>query len=246
MGLFNETMSESHERLLQGFDNDSSSNSIKHNGNTSANRYRNIMKKAWSTATGILAIIALVLAIIALVPSSRTHEHENHHHHHHHSHPSETPVPQTDTSTWLSCGSTSTEARAQGCRFDVMMSAWVHERCYDAELMEQTLSVERFSWFEDLAMTLPVPESVVRLGNHHRLYTRPDFHYKHCAYVWLRQMRAWRGQAAIDDNSWGFEHTVHCAQSLLTPNTPYPKNHTENNVVYYRCGKPFADPSGED
>ena len=230
-------MSESHERLLQGFSNDSSSNSIKHNGNTSANRYRKSMKKAWSTTTGFLAIIALVLAIIALVSSPRTHKHENHHH----SQPSDISTPPTDTSTWLSCGSTSTEARAQGCRFDVMMSAWVHERCYDAELMEQTLSVERFTWFEDLAMTLPVPESVVRLGNHHRLYTRPDFHYKHCAYVWLRQMRAWRGQAAIDDNSWGFEHTVHCAQSLLAPNTPYPKNYTENNVVYYRCGKPFAD-----
>lgn len=240
MGLFNETMSESHERLLQGFSNDSSSNGIKHNGNISADCYRKTMKKAWSTATGILAITALVLAIIALVSSPRIHKHE----HHHHSHPSEKPAPQTDTSTWLSCGSTSTEARAQGCRFDVMMSAWVHERCYDAELMEQTLSVERFTWFEDLAMTLPVPESVVRLGNHHRLYTRPDFHYKHCAYVWLRQMRAWRGQAAIDDNSWGFEHTVHCAQSLLAPNTPYPKNHTENNVVYYRCGKPFADLPG--
>lgn len=237
MGLFNETMSESHERLLQDFSNDGSSNIIKRNENTSANRYRKTMKKAWSTATGILSITALVLAIIALVSSPKIHKHENHHH----SHPSEIPLPPTDTSTWLSCGSTSTEARAQGCRFDVMMSAWVHKRCYDAELMEQTLSVERFTWFEDLAMTLPVPESVVRLGNHHRLYTRPDFHYKHCAYVWLRQMRAWRGQAAIDDNSWGFEHTVHCAQSLLAPNTPYPKNHTENNVVYYRCGKPFAD-----
>lgn len=241
MGLSNESMSESHERLLHGFSSDSSSDGINHNRNSSANHHRKTMKQVWSTATGILAITALVLAIVALASSPRAHKHE----HDHHSLASDNPTPLTDTSTWLSCGSTSTEARAQGCRFDVMMSAWVHERCYDAELMEQTLSVERFTWFEDLAMTLPVSESVVRLGNHHRLYTRPDFHYKHCAYVWLRQMRAWRGQAAIDDNSWGFEHTVHCAQSLLAPNTPYPKNHTENNVVYYRCGKPFAGVEGE-
>lgn len=242
MGIPNESRSESHERLLCGFSGDSSPDEIKHNGSKSANRHHKTIKKAWSAMTGILAIAALVLATVALTSSTRTNKNE----HHHHPPAPDKPTPSTDTSTWLSCGSTSTEARSQGCRFDVMMSAWVHERCYDAELMEQTLSVERFTWFEDLAMTLPVPESVVRLGNHHRLYTRPDFHYKHCAYVWLRQMRAWRGRAAIDDNSWGFEHTVHCAQSLLAPNTPYPKNHTENNVVFYRCGKPFADLDGED
>ncbi|MCJ1464426.1 hypothetical protein MMC07_003039 [Pseudocyphellaria aurata] len=242
MGLSNESRSESHERLLHGFSGDSPSDGIKHNGGKSANRYQKTMEKAWSATTGILAIAALVLATVALTSSSRTYKNE----HHHHLLTPDNPNPSTDTSTWLSCGSTSTEARSQGCRFDVMMSAWVHERCYDAKLMEQTLSVERFTWFEDLAMTLPVPESVVRLGNHHRLYTRPDFHYKHCAYVWLRQMRAWRGRAAIDDNSWDFEHTVHCAQSLLAPNTPYPKNHTENNVVFYRCGKPFAELEGED
>ena len=242
MGLSNEAMSESHRRLLHDYSSDSSSDDIKHNIITSPKRYRNIWKNVWSTATGILAITALVLATVSLASSSKTYKHE----HQHHSQASDDSTLSTDTSTWLSCGSTSTEARARGCRFDVMMSAWLHERCYDAELMEQTLSVERFTWFEDLAMTLPVPESVVRLGNHHRLYTRPDFHYKHCAYVWLRQMRAWRGQAAIDDNSWGFEHTVHCAQSLLAPNTPYPKNHTENNVVYYRCGKPFTVVKGED
>lgn len=242
MGISNETLSESHQRLLHGYSSDSSSDDSKHHGSTSPCHYSKTLGNLWSTATGILAITALVLATVALTSSLKTHKHE----HHHHSHASDNPTSSTDTSTWLSCGSTSTEARAQGCRFDVMMSAWVHERCYDAELMEQTLSVERFTWFEDLDMTLPVPESVVRLGNHHRLYTRPDFHYKHCAYVWLRQMRAWRGQAAIDDNSWGFEHTVHCAQSLLAPNTPYPKNHTENNVVFYRCGKPFSDVGGAD
>lgn len=242
MGLSNEAMSESHRRLLHDYSSNSSSDDVKLNGITSPKPYRNIWKNIWSTATGILAITALVLATVSLASSSKSYKHG----HHHHSQASDDSTLSTDTSTWLSCGGTSTEARAQGCRFDVMMSAWLHERCYDAELMEQTLSVERFTWFEDLAMTLPVPESVVRLGNHHRLYTRPDFHYKHCAYVWLRQMRAWRGQAAIDDNSWGFEHTVHCAQSLLAPNTPYPKNHTENNVVYYRCGKPFTDVKRED
>jgi hypothetical protein len=186
--------------------------------------------KLWATLTGLLAAFAVVLSSISLsrtLPTMYGSFHRG------------SSSPNT---TWLSCGHNVTAARAAGCKFDVMLSAWLPPPCYDEELMENTLAVENFSWFYDKEFTKPVSEEQVRAGGPHKqLFTRRDFHYKHCAYVWIKQIKVWREGSWIDENAWKFEHTVHCASSLLSLEHGFSHNYTVNNVVYYRCGRPWRD-----
>lgn len=142
----------------------------------------------------------------------------------------------TATIVWKECGSNSTAARAAGCRFDLMLTAWIHEDCFDDELMESYLAAHEYKWYADSALTTTVPDAVVRQGDHFRVYVVPEFHYVHCAYMWEMQMRAWKGAGAIDQRIWDLGHSTHCGKLLLEH--VLPRNYTRLTVAFDRCGIP--------
>lgn len=37
------------------------------------------------------------------------------------------------------------------------------------------------------------------------------FHVDHCMYMWMKQHRAYLRGAALEEDLWYFEHTLHCA-----------------------------------
>lgn len=120
-----------------------------------------------------------------------------------HQHLESEPGTNLNTTTtpirWKDCGSSASEARAENFRFDLILTTWLHVSCIDTPLMERYLSAGQYSWFSGRSLTIPVADSVVRLGEHEHVYVRKDFHFSHCAYVWEMQMRAFRRGKEIDN-----------------------------------------------
>lgn len=183
----------------------------------------------YTIASGFLFAVAVVLLVILLTQ-----------HQHQPEFAIRNPLSTINTTTsptdWKACGSTASEARAQNCRFDLMLTTWLHESCIDTPLMERYLAAGQYRWFADVSLTIPVPDSVVRRGEHERVYVRKDFHFSHCAYVWEMQMRAFRRRKGIDNVIWEEEHTMHCAGLLV--NHTLDRNVTRLKVGFDKCGLP--------
>lgn len=116
---------------------------------------------------------------------------------------------------WSDCGNTTLEARQRGCTFDIMMNGWVTKECYNAELSESYLLEGDFRFFDDELGYREVPLDIVRLGEHKRIFTTPDHHLTHCAFMWRLQGLALSNGLPIDERSLDDAHTTHCAQRLL-------------------------------
>eukprot|EP00249_Psilotum_nudum_P027933 c36202_g1_i1 orf=1-456(+) len=67
-------------------------------------------------------------------------------------------------SQWDQCGTTPEEARSRGCIFEVTLSLWVPEECYDRELEEEYLQSKDLVYYRDINLTEAVPLDEVRLG----------------------------------------------------------------------------------
>jgi hypothetical protein len=139
---------------------------------------------------------------------------------------------------WLSCGHTAAEARSKGCRFDLMMSTWIHADCLDEDLMEEYLGEGNYTWYRDPSFERPMPDEEARLGNHVQIFTRLDFHYSHCAYIWETQLRAYRMGKALPLEAYNYPHTLHCVSLLVEHDIP--KNVTTLTAAYDLCGLPDA------
>jgi hypothetical protein len=102
--------------------------------------------------------------------------------------------------------------------------------------MESYLSAHNYTWYRDPELTTPVPDEVVRLGDHVRVYVEPEFHYVHCAYMWEMQMRAWVNGKAVDKRIWNLGHSTHCGKLLVQHFLP--RNYTKLTVGFDSCGVP--------
>jgi len=100
-----------------------------------------------------------------------------------------------DYKVWKDCGNNATEARQRGCVFDVMMTGWVKEDCYNKALSDQILLEGGFRFFRDAEGTDEIPLDVIRLGEHTHMYTNDLHHRAHCVYVWKLQALALESQA---------------------------------------------------
>ncbi len=119
------------------------------------------------------------------------------------------------TSRWEECGGSPTIALERGCHYDIMMSQWVTDDCYDAELMESFLVDRKWRWYEDKNLTQEIPMSVIRRGEHGIVYSSTDFHFQHCMYTWRKQHRLFGGGLWMDETLLSHGHTVHCADLML-------------------------------
>jgi hypothetical protein len=142
---------------------------------------------------------------------------------------------------WKDCGNSASEARERGCVFDVMMTGWVKEDCYNKAVSEEYLLEGAFRFFSDPEATNEIPLDVIRLGEHTHMYTNDLHHRAHCVYVWKLQALALESQAQgkvklIDSESYTYDHTVHCARILVNsiPSPPYSMNYGE--VDFLSCG----------
>ncbi|KAF1968958.1 hypothetical protein BU23DRAFT_557988 [Bimuria novae-zelandiae CBS 107.79] len=140
------------------------------------------------------------------------------------------------------CGEDRHEAKANGCRYDLMASRWYPDECFHADVLEQFLKEVDFKWYRDPEHTDLVPVEVALSGDYDRLYPLYDFHIIHCLYQFRRLHMAIIEHRQIDDDVFSYGHTVHCTKLIMQWPTEirYGKNTTTqspSDVSY--CIKPF-------
>lgn len=139
------------------------------------------------------------------------------------------------------CGNSWQEAKALGCRFDVMASRWYSPECFDQEVLDEMLAEPHvnwnFTWYEDKAHTVVVPPEKVFKGEFDRVYPNNLFHIKHCLHLWRKLHHAVLVGASVDEDILSYEHTRHCTNMIMEWTDPSFKRHS---VTHAESATPFC------
>ncbi|GKT52166.1 uncharacterized protein ColSpa_12347 [Colletotrichum spaethianum] len=114
----------------------------------------------------------------------------------------------------ISCGSTTQEARANGCKYDILLNHWVPALCFDKESVDEYQEDGSWGAFADMNMTQRL--TVDEMSERDFYWTSIRDHINHCAIMWRRQFYAFYDErAAIDSIITSPGHTEHCSQYLM-------------------------------
>lgn len=117
------------------------------------------------------------------------------------------------------CGTDPDSARAAGCVLDIVSFSWLPPRCHDAELAQEFRLLQGWEYFLDINGTQPVAQELALEGGFRGLYTRNEYHLRHCMFMWKKMHRAIMqgagGKMSIDSVTAGYAHTEHCAERLV-------------------------------
>jgi hypothetical protein len=110
----------------------------------------------------------------------------------------------------MHCGSTPSEARALGCKFDIMSFAWTPAQCYDHSLSQKFLE-EQGPWIFYLDHNATQPLQFEDLSDYDIVWTEHSYHVVHCLYAWERIHRAYLADTLLLPGEMGsINHTTHC------------------------------------
>lgn len=121
-----------------------------------------------------------------------------------------------------SCGSTPDEARARGCVFDMLTTAWTPAECADLELTEEWLKVvlqfETWPYYFDKHKKHPQNNMAqLRSGEWHGdLWSTMRLHKYHCLFIWRRLHMAYLGGKPADVVMRGLRHSLHCEEMMMS------------------------------
>ena len=146
-------------------------------------------------------------------------------------------IPEGVFTGWKDCGSNVTEARAKGCKFDVMLHSWVNEECFDQELMDEYLDKVPYHWYRDWKAKDEITVDEMRLGEHEHAAVKLEEHGTHCAYVLEKNLRAIMSGKTMARSIYSIKHAVHCIGLIVDPQT-IPGDYTLVVVEYDQCGIP--------
>lgn len=118
-----------------------------------------------------------------------------------------------------SCGSSIAEARAAGCHYDPMSSAWFSHACWEphVDMIEEWKGLADWHFFTDVDMRAEDEVSLqsVYNGDHLTLFTPSKYHKVHCSYMWRKTHAILTKRLPIDDNTLNVPHMKHCQRVLL-------------------------------
>jgi hypothetical protein len=160
-------------------------------------------------------------------------------------------VPETPSSSpaglikpgTFTCGSTAEEARALGCKWDIMTASWEHPDCFDPDLTREfeELGPWRFYWSSSPGKEIPTADMLTPIPPEQvseqpmRIWTDRRYHITHCIYAWKMMHRAvergWKMQGELAS----YHHTEHCSQALANTSVPLDAIITKVNVQYPTC-----------
>lgn len=98
--------------------------------------------------------------------------------------PDLTSPPSSPTAT-SSCGSSSSEAIAKGCIFQLWSYSWVPTDCFDRQLHDEFLALraeENWHYYSNRSPPIPVPLESVLMGTRNNLWSTWGQHFWHCAF----------------------------------------------------------------
>lgn len=120
----------------------------------------------------------------------------------------------TSHSRFTNCGSSASEAKALGCRYDILSNHWVPSACMDQESVVEYQSDG--SWFGFANENRTGPLTIDVMGETPLYYTSVRDHIVHCAMLWRKQYRAFfDGRDSLDSVIVDRKHTMHCSQYLI-------------------------------
>lgn len=147
----------------------------------------------------------------------------------------------------LPCGSTPEEAKARGCHFDMIATAWLPERCIDRELVDEFMARHDWRFYADQEGRLPLshddpddlgsqPASTTATDGGGQIVTTYRWHATHCLYMWKKLTRAMRDGRYADSEILWPHHVNHCVDMLLTHGTEdYDSISAIVEVIYPPC-----------
>ncbi|KAL0931566.1 uncharacterized protein CTRU02_214301 [Colletotrichum truncatum] len=114
----------------------------------------------------------------------------------------------------VSCGNSTTEARAQGCKYDILLNHWVPAPCFDKDSVDEYQEDNSWGAFADTKLTQKL--TIDEMSERDFYWTSTRDHINHCAIMWRRQYYALFDQrAAVDSIITSPGHTEHCSQYLM-------------------------------
>lgn len=114
----------------------------------------------------------------------------------------------------LQCGSTPQEARANNCKYDILLNNWVPAPCFDQEWIDEYTDDLSWGAYADENMTQKL--SVEEMSEVDHYYTSIRDHVNHCAIMWKKQFWVlYEGRSAFDTVISSPGHTEHCALYLM-------------------------------
>ncbi|XDG01530.1 hypothetical protein ABKA04_001145 [Annulohypoxylon sp. FPYF3050] len=106
------------------------------------------------------------------------------------------------------------EAKEAGCVYDLVLSTWMHPRCFNVGLHEKYKGILRdldFTYWLEPEMTNEISLEAVESGEHGWVWTDGRFHHLHCAYVMHRIHEASKEDTRVLDTLCRKEdHIQHC------------------------------------
>jgi len=125
--------------------------------------------------------------------------------------------PRAPKMKTLSCGSTPTEARNNGCTDDVLGNIWVSTPCLDTENLADFKRMAPWLAYDSANATRQLTEEEMSE------YLIPDGYWTpvrehtiHCALMWRRLHKGFEVDAKLlDKHVLSMHHTEHCSLTLM-------------------------------
>ncbi|KAI1176852.1 hypothetical protein F4777DRAFT_544568 [Nemania sp. FL0916] len=163
-------------------------------------------RKRNSYVATIIKVIATVLLLGAFFMLGRTTSNGQHHH----------SLSGNDTKlvSLGKCPPDWKEAEEAGCVYDLVLSTWMHPRCFNEEMHEKYKVILRdmnFTYWLEPEMINEIPLEAVETGEHGWVWTDGRFHHLHCAYALERIHTALMNDPLVLDTICRNEdHLHHC------------------------------------
>lgn len=135
------------------------------------------------------------------------------------------------------CGTTPEEARARGCFFEMTLSLWVPEECYDRELEAEYLSDPDLVYYRDIHFTQVVPFDEVKRGEVYAWFVPWEHHIRHCSFALKKFHRAAARGGKLDGYVLNYNHTLHCIDMMTEPPEQLVKLPQRDVRMYPYCGR---------
>ncbi|CAK1356551.1 hypothetical protein CB0940_12145 [Cercospora beticola] len=170
---------------------------------------------AWTkvvTGNALAILLSLCALILALVASFGIYERHA---------KFEVPSERINLGT---CGRNWQEAEANGCVYDVMMTAWLKPQCYDKELSDSFFYRDSANWtfYRDPEGKDVMPHEELFQGRYEEYWVQGTYHFSHCSYIWAKQLRQMgKKPMTLDSKFRNWYHTLHCANMLAEANVTY-------------------------